>query len=119
MKHNYNNLMVDYYKARIDGMSNHIKKLNGKIECLEGQIQVCKEAHFKDWKIKTLNGEKVDVWKQYVLLKKDVNKLIDYIDIDSNNILYRYFSKGKKTYTCLKEHYSDVDMRSCLEQCHV
>jgi len=53
MKHNYNNLMVDYYKARIDGMSNHIKKLNGKIECLEGQIQVCKEAHFKDWKINT------------------------------------------------------------------
>lgn len=44
----------------------------------------------KDWKIKTLNGEKVDVWKQYVMLKKDVDKINKLIGqdntIDCNNL---------------------------------
>jgi hypothetical protein len=47
MKHNYNNLMVDYYKARIDGMSNHIKKLEYEIELLKAKIEINNEAYYE------------------------------------------------------------------------
>ena len=56
-RNSYDNLMTPYYQARIEAMTREIKKLNGKIrrgnckiECLEAQIEVAKEAHFKDWK---------------------------------------------------------------------
>ena len=43
--------MTPYYQARIEAMARQIKKLQGKIECLEGQLEVAKESHFKDWKL--------------------------------------------------------------------
>tara|TARA_R110002020_G_scaffold190290_1_gene389773 strand:+ start:2074 stop:2268 length:195 start_codon:yes stop_codon:yes gene_type:complete len=49
-RNSYENLMTPFYQARIEAMTREIKKLNGKIECLEAQIEVAKEAHFKDWK---------------------------------------------------------------------
>ncbi len=40
MKHNYNNLLVPYYKDRISAMELHINKLESRIEFLEAQIEI-------------------------------------------------------------------------------
>jgi len=32
--------MTPYYQARIEAMAREIKKLNGKIECLEAKIEI-------------------------------------------------------------------------------
>tara|TARA_R100000656_G_scaffold109660_1_gene81677 strand:+ start:451 stop:642 length:192 start_codon:yes stop_codon:yes gene_type:complete len=50
MRNSYENSLNNYYRARIEAMDREIKKLNGKIEFLEAQIEVAKEANFKDWK---------------------------------------------------------------------
>ena len=45
MKHNYNNLMVPYYKDRISAMELHIKKLESRIEFLEAVTEINEENH--------------------------------------------------------------------------
>tara|TARA_Y100000593_G_scaffold95076_1_gene199195 strand:- start:859 stop:1005 length:147 start_codon:yes stop_codon:yes gene_type:complete len=45
--HNYNNLQVPYYKARIEAMSRHIKKLEDKIEFLEAEIEINKQSYYE------------------------------------------------------------------------
>lgn len=51
MRHNYNNLLVPYLQQRVEAMEKHIDKLNGDIECLQAQLEVAKESHFKDWQL--------------------------------------------------------------------
>ena len=43
----YNNLMTPFYQARIEAMDREIKKLNGKIECLEAKLEIQREQLFK------------------------------------------------------------------------
>tara|TARA_Y100000401_G_scaffold114394_1_gene116391 strand:+ start:216 stop:410 length:195 start_codon:yes stop_codon:yes gene_type:complete len=52
MKNNYSNLSIPYYVARIEAMSNHIKKLEDDIEYLE----IHHIKHLKD-KIEFLEAE--------------------------------------------------------------
>ena len=39
-RNSYENLMMPYYRARIEVMTREIKKLKGKIECLEAKIEI-------------------------------------------------------------------------------
>tara|TARA_R110002153_G_scaffold4216_1_gene20250 strand:+ start:451 stop:591 length:141 start_codon:yes stop_codon:yes gene_type:complete len=42
--------MSDYLRARIDALSNEVNRLTGKVEFLEAQLEVSKEAMFNDLK---------------------------------------------------------------------
>lgn len=46
--------MSDYLRARVDALQNEVKRLNEKVEFLEAQLDVAKEAMFNDRKFQEL-----------------------------------------------------------------
>ena len=46
--------MSDYLRARVDALQNEVKRLNSKVEFLEAQLDVAKEAMFNDRKFQKL-----------------------------------------------------------------
>lgn len=40
--------MSDYLRARVDALENEVERLNKKVEFLEAQIEVAREAMFND-----------------------------------------------------------------------
>jgi len=47
MRFNYNNLIVPYYRDRIEAMTRHIKKLEDKISFLEAKIEIDNKAYYE------------------------------------------------------------------------
>tara|TARA_R110002051_G_C8531149_1_gene469615 strand:+ start:179 stop:337 length:159 start_codon:yes stop_codon:yes gene_type:complete len=47
IRNSHDNLITPYYQARIEAMTREIKKLNGKIECLEAKLEI-KEQNEKN-----------------------------------------------------------------------
>ena len=43
MKHNYNNLMLPYYKDRVDALIGYVQKLEFELEYKEKQVEFYKK----------------------------------------------------------------------------